>query len=196
MPIIENFLDFPDKCSLGNFIPKNSFYENNILNSKDKKIFTENIEKITWLYSFKEENINIAPFEDDTRKYNEIELINVLLKQDKKENQIAEIILKGIPYPMLLVFEFNGKVKLFVSHIREHLSDSTKIILEDIISTNWIDLDNLDNIDKKLFESLKIENLSFSNFYKFYNDILGAVIIYNGSRTVNRDVAISTKLNP
>jgi len=113
-----------------------------------------------------------------------------------KIERIADIILRTIPYPSVLIFEIEKNILLALSHKQEHKSDSTKTTLEDLILTNWIDLANLDEIDKKLFESLNIKNLSFSHFYRFYSDIVDNINIYNGSKLVEKDLTVSVKLSP
>ncbi len=196
---IEEIFNIPKECIVGNYIPKKQFYEFGELKSKDKSIFIDNIKKIHWCYSLKEDNIRITPFKDNERNYEEIEIIKVILKKDLnigKIERIAEIILRTIPYPSVLIFEIENKILLAISHKKEHKSDSTKTTLEGSILTNWIDLNNLDKIDKKLFNSLNIKNLSFSHFYRFYNDIVDNINIYNGSKLVKRDLSVSVKLSP
>ncbi|KZX16418.1 DUF4391 domain-containing protein [Methanobrevibacter curvatus] len=193
---INEIFNIPKECEVGSKIPKKQFYENANLKTRDKSIFTDNIHKILWCYSLKEENIRITEYKDSIRDYKEVEIFHVSLKKADKINRIADVILRTITYPTLIIFQFNNKIQLFVAHKKEHLSDSSKVTLEEIISTEWIDLENLDNIDKKLFESLQLENLSFSNFYKFYSDIVDNINVYNASKAVGRDLALGVKLSP
>ncbi|MDR0911678.1 MAG: DUF4391 domain-containing protein [Methanobrevibacter sp.] len=199
---IKEILNIPKKCFVGTPMSKKDFYDFAQLKTRDIKIFTDIIDKITWVYALQEENIRITPFKDSIREYTEVHVYDVSLKTYKEEktdkniDRIADIILRTIPYPIILVFEYQNKIKLYVSHIKEHLSDSTKIKLEGPISTNWINLDNLDKIDEKLVDSLKLENLSFSHFYRFYSDIVDNINIYNGSKLVGRDLSLTVKLSP
>jgi hypothetical protein len=193
---IKEILDIPEKCFVGSSMSKTDFYNFAQLKSRDKKIFTESIDKITLVYTLQEENIRITPYKDKIREYTEVHIYNVSLKKMDKTDRIADIILRTIPYPMILVFEFENKIKLYVAHIKDHLADSEKITLEETISTNWININNLDNIDKKLFKSLQLENLSFSHFYKFYTDIVNNIIIYDVSKVVGRDLSPTVRLSP
>ena len=59
-----------------------------------------------------------------------------------------------------------------MSHQSESLVDSSKITLDEIISTDWILFDDMDEIDENLFENLKLDNLDYSNFYNFYDSII------------------------
>ena len=196
---IEEIFKIPPECKVGSYIPKKQIFELADLKSRDKAIFTDNIKKIYWCYSLKEENIRISSFKDKERSYEEVEIIKVILKKDLeigKIERIADIILRTFPYPMVLIFEIENEILLAISHIKEHKSDFSKITLEGLILTKWIDLSDLDEIDKKLFDSLNVKNLSYSHFYKFYSDIVDNINIYNGSKLVGRDLSVSSKLTP
>jgi len=149
------------------------------MNKTDRKIFTKDINKIKWDYSLKKDNINIKPYKDDLREFSEIEFITVKLKNPDKTNHIAEIIMRTIPYPMVLCFEKSSEICIFTGDYRINQADSSKNTIDEFIFTNWIDLDNLDEDDIALFESLKLKNLSFTNFYAFYNCIIENIIRYN-----------------
>lgn len=172
-------LNIPEVCKVGNTIFKKLFYENVELSQKDKHLFVDGISKVTWLYCLKSETTNILRFKDEERDYPEIEVIEVLLEKDIGTKRIAEIIMRVIPYPMLLCFKFEDRVQLYVSHQRISLNDSTKNTLEDLIATEWLQGNSM------IFTTLNIKNMRFTNFYALYTDIVDAVSIFN----------LSTKLN-
>jgi len=182
MAQIEEFLDIPLSCEVGNIIYKKLFYENMDLKKADREIFIKYVDKIRWCYSLKENNINIKKFRDEKFEYDEIEFINVYLKSPYKLKRLADIIMRTIPYPMVLSFEYGSEIRIFTGHQRISLADSSKNTIEEYIYTDWIDLNNLDEFDKELFEGLKLQNLSFTNFFSFYNDIIAAIIKYNASK--------------
>lgn len=184
MSKLAELIDIPKKCEVGNKIHKKLFYENSKMNRSDKDIFTKNINRINWDYSLKSENINIKSYSDDTREYDEIEFINVYLKSPKKTKRIAEIIMRTIPYPILLTFENvnSNEIRLFSGHLRINQADNSKNTIDEFIYTDWINLNNLDKNDIALFEDLKLKNLNFTNFYTFYNCIIENIIRYNISK--------------
>ncbi len=184
MSIYESF-NIPQSCEVKNTIFKKLFYENSDLTPADKDTFTDTINKITWLYCLKPETINIQPYKDEIREYVEIEFLEVELKEEKKITRIAEIIMRTIPYPMVLIFRLNNKVKLYVAHQRVNLNDSSKNTIEEFISTEWVDNDS------PLFEKLNIQAMRFSNFYALYSDIVDVISIYNATALVSNDVEIS-----
>ena len=171
----EEYLNIPSSCMVGNTIFKKLFYENVDLSTSDKTLFVDDISKITWLYCLKPETINIKPFKDDIRDYPEIEVIEVEVLKDSKLRRIAEIIMRTIPYPMLLIFKLGDKTQLYLAHQRTNQNDSSKNTIEEFISTDWL------NSESSLFEKLNIKQMRFTNFYALYNDIVDTISIYNVS---------------
>ena len=188
---LEDYLKYPTECRVDNKITKKQIYETAELKTKDQQTFKD-VEKIKWLYSLKKNNTNIDTFTDNEKDYTEIEIIEITLrkKQEKNIDRIADIIHRTIPYPTLLIFHYYEQIRLCVAHQREHKSDYSKITLTDLRITKWINLLELDTLDKKLFENLKLENLSHTNFYKLYEDIVNNIIIYNGSKEVGKEIKI------
>ena len=180
-----NFLKIPNSCFIGNTIYKKLFYENADLSNSDKSLFTDTISKITWIYCLKPETINITTYKDEVRDYPEIEVIEVLIHKDYKLKIIAEIIMRTIPYPMLLIFKLEDKRQFYVAHQRTNQNDSSKNTIEEFISTDWLDRDSA------LFAKLDIKQMRFTNFYALYSDIVDTISIYNLSAIMTTDDRIT-----
>ena len=174
-------LNIPDSCFIGNTIYKKLFYENADLSTSDKSLFTDTISKITWIYCLKPETINIPAYKDEVRDYPEIEVIEVLVHKDYKLKRIAEIIMRTIPYPMVLIFKLEAKRKLYVAHQRTNQNDSSKNTIEEFIATDWLESDSA------LFAKLDIKQMRFANFYALYSDIVDTISIYNLSTIIPTD---------
>lgn len=178
------YLNIPKTCEVGNTIFKKLFYENANLSTSEKNLFTDSINKITWLYCLKPETINIKPYKDEMRDYLEIEVIEVELVNDNKLKRIAEIIMRTIPYPMLLIFKMDGKTQFYAAHQRINQNDRSKNTIEEFISTDWLDSGN------PLFENLNIKQMRFANFYLLYSDIIDAISIYEVSKIMSSSTNI------
>lgn len=176
-----DFLNIPDICFIGNTIYKKLFYENADLSTSDKSLFTDTISKITWLYCLKPETINIPAYKDEVRDYLEIEVIEVLVHKDYKLKRIAEIIMRTIPYPMVLIFKLEDKRQFYVAHQRINQSDSSKNTIEEFIATDWLESDSA------LFAKFDIKQMRFANFYALYSDIVDTISIYNLSAIMPTD---------
>jgi len=179
------FLNIPENCYTGSTIYKKLFYENANLSSGDKSLFTDAVNKIVWLYCLKPETINIPVYKDEVREYPEIEVIEVLLHKDYRLNRIAEIIMRTIPYPMLLIFRLENKRRFYVAHQRTSQSDSSKNTIEEFIATGWLESDSA------LLSKLDIRKMRFTNFYTLYSDIVDAISIYNLSAIMPTDDTIT-----
>ncbi len=180
-----DFLNMPDSCFIGNTIYKKLFYENADLSTSDKSLFTDTINKVTWLYCLKPETINIPAYKDEMRDYPEIEVIEVLVHKDYKLKRIAEIIMRTIPYPMLLIFKLEDKRQFYVAHQRVSQSDSSRNTIEEFIATDWLESDSA------LFDKLDIKQMRFINFYTLYSDIVDTISIYKLSTIMQTDDRIT-----
>jgi len=179
------FLNIPDSCFIGSTIYKKFFYENANLSSSDKHLFTDIINKIVWLYCLKPETINIPAYKDEVREYPEIEVIEVTVNKDYKLNRIAEIMMRTIPYPMLLIFKLEDKRQFYVAHQRTSQSDSSKNTIEEFVSTDWL------GNDSALFVKLDIKQMRLTNIYTLYSDMVDAISIYNLSAIMPTDETIT-----
>ena len=175
-------LNVPKNCIVDNTVFKKAFLENADLLAFDKKIINEHIKKVTWKYCLKPDTINVQPYKSDERDYLEIEIIEVQLNEDSKIKRIAEIIMRAIPYPILLVFVKDNQIQLATGDMRKNLSDSSKVTVEDFSFTDWIDLNSEDIFRNNLFAELNISKLSYINFYEMYKDITAKVNLYNVSK--------------
>lgn len=180
-------LNIPDSCKLDKPIYKKMFNEKGVLSSPDKLALKEDVGKIRWLYTLKPSTINIAPFHDNDREYPEISILHIPLKSPKRVKRIANFVNRSIPYPLVLLFTAIQEGKDFVlielSPKRINQADKDKWVIEDTISTAWIELDQIkeNSILQAFKESLCIEQLPISNFFTLYNGFCECVTALNCS---------------
>lgn len=166
-------LNIPAACAVDKTIYKKMFYDNADLSKTDKALFTNGIDKVTWVYCLKTESIPIQPYRDEVRDYPEIEVLEVALAAEKGLRRMAEIIMRAIPYPMLLVFRLAEKAQVWAAHQRFNLADSEKVTLEEFVSTDW------QRADSPLWAALDARRMRFTNFFDFYTDWVDAISIHN-----------------
>lgn len=195
MVLIEDLLEVPRDCIVDSVIPKKDIFEAADSKTKDKKIFTDLVKQIKWCYNFTEDNIRLSQYIDDVRRYEEVELVNIDLKydnvhkigvgkfkEDEKIDRIADIVMRFIPYPLILTIQYENELKFFASHIRESKADYDKIVLDGKIrSTNWMDIDNLNEIEEDFITKIQFDNLDRTDFYKFYNTYLEAIVQHDAA---------------
>ena len=188
-------LNIPKNCIVDNTVFKKAFLENADLLAFDKKIINEHIKKVTWKYCLKPDTINIQPYKSDERDYLEIEIIEIQLNEDSKVKRIAEIIMRAIPYPILLVLVKDNQIQLVTGDMRKNLSDSSKVTVEDFSYTGWIDLNSEDIFRNNLFAELNISKLSYINFYEMYKDITAKINFYNMSKIKGENIVKSETMS-
>ena len=207
MVLIEDILEVPRECIVDSVIPKKDFFEAGDLKTKDKKIFTDLIKQINWCYNFTEDNIRVNKYIDEIRSYDEVELINVILKydnvhkigigkfkEDEKIDRVADIVMRFIPYPVILTIQYENDLKFYGAHIRESKADYDKIVIDGkILSTNWMDIDNLSEIEDDFISKIQFDNLERTDFYKFYNTYFEAIVQHDGAITAGGTVNLPVK---
>ena len=177
-----DYMNISEECRINKTVFKKMFYENATMNSLDKETFKKDIDKITIKYSLKEEYLNIPKFNDDELNYDEIEILEVNLINDIKYERICEIIQKTIPYPMILVLTYNGKVLINAAYKRVNKNDVEKNTVIKYIYSNWISFDNANNNEQQFLNSISISKLSYSNMYKLYCSFVQKIDVLNTSQ--------------
>lgn len=205
--LIEDILEVPRDCIVDNVIPKKDVFEAGDLNNKDKRIFTDLVKQIKWCYNFTENNIRVSKYVDEIRSYDEVEVINITLKydnvhkidigkfkEDDKIDRIADIMMRFIPYPLILTIQYDNELKFYSAHIRESKADYDKIVIDGkILSTNWMDLNNLSEIEEDFISKIQFHNLNRTDFYNFYNTYFEAVVQHDGAIMAGGTVNLSVE---
>lgn len=179
---IYNKLNIPDECRINRTVFKKMFYDNIAISKGDKDLFIDSIDKITWIYCLNQDNMNIPAYVTEEREYLEMEIIEVTLSENKGIKRIAEIIMRAIPYPMLLIFSFEGKYQLWAAHQRFSLADNSKVTLEEPVFTEWQEENSI------LWDRLNISKLRYTNFYDMYSDLIDAIAVFNVSKLTDKEI--------
>lgn len=182
-------LDVPSSCELNKPIFKKMFSEatdgkKSILGAADKKALKDDVEKIRWLYTLKPNTINIASYKDSEREYPEIAILHVELSSAVSSKniyrRIAHFINRAIPYPLVILFTFEidgaQNLALVLADKRINQADKEKWVIEDSIHSYWINLASVSAAEMSFFESLKINNLPFTNFFAFYQALIERLV--------------------
>lgn len=181
--VIYDKLNIPCNCKIDRTIFKKMFYENADFSKGDKDLFTNSIDKILWIYCLNQDNMNIPAYKTDEREYLETEVIEVTLSECKGVRRIAEIIMRTIPYPILLIFRYEEKYQLWTAHQRFNLADNSKNTLEEFVNTDWLD----DNSD--IWDKLNVNNFRFTNFFDMYSDIVNVIAVLNAQKLTDKELS-------
>ncbi len=185
--MIQGFYDklaIPETCHLGKRVFKKLFHENARLGATDKKALRDDIDTITWVYTLKPTTIPILAYKDDKREYDEIVLLQVDLKTQKRTGRIVEIIHRAIPYPLVLVFVFGTTFAISLAHKRFSQAERGAIVAEEFVTTGWIDLGpgSPTPVQQAFLDSLAITKLPHTHFYALYSAFVDRLIALDCAR--------------
>lgn len=189
-------LAIPDSCQLDKRIFKKLFYDNGQLKAAEKTALSDDIDEIIWRYTLKPETINIPRYINSEREYHEIAIIQVTLKNNKRLKRLAQVIQRTIPYPILLVFTLEDKVLLNIADKRINKADQSKLVIDDLIYTDWLNLNELNDYQHTFIEHFEMKQFSYQDLYDCYQSISNAIINLNcaaitgnyPSETINTDI--------
>lgn len=167
---IFSFIGFPENAFLGKRMAKKLFLENTSMPVNDRKLFQKNTKSIYWQYTLKPSTCQVLPFKDHEREYHEIAVLSVELDIKEKHKRIAEIIHRAIPYPLMLGFFTEGsELALSIAPKRFSHAEQGAFVAERFFTTEWLNMDTLENREMAFFESLSFHNLPLSNYGALYN---------------------------
>lgn len=177
MKDIYDFFELPKGCYVNSRMPKNIFNNNPEfeLRKEEKSILKDEINSIYFEYSLKPSLLNISSYEDKDVRYEEIEIFKVNINNENKYVKVCELLQKYIQYPMLIIVEHNNFIKINLAVKKINKIDRNKLMIEEMIYTEWIDKDNLKSKEISFFNSLSISNCNTNNLFTIYKDYINCV---------------------
>lgn len=161
-------LRIPQDCYVGKRVYKKLFYDNPKLSSSDKKAFQEHLDSVTWLYALKPENIGIKGYADQEREYLEISVLLAQFKESRTAERLTNLIHRAIPYPLLLICNYQELVMLSMAPKRFSLAEKGTIVAEVVLSSGWINLSAISPIEMTFLKSLAIDSRRYLDFLELY----------------------------
>lgn len=130
-----DFFDLPHRTKVDKMIPKSAF--DSYITSKQKKLFIDLIQRITWSHKLSLETVNLAG-----REIDEIQIFTIKLKQKAQPLQILEIITKSIPYHIIFWVEFENFAYISTSSKHTHPTNDNISVLDWTFETNWFEINS------------------------------------------------------
>ncbi len=126
--------EYPHKAAFGRIIPKNKIYDHAGASSSVKNLFVRQVDRIIWKYKLAPETINIAA----TKSVPEVQIFEINLKEQDLKFEVLQAIDKAIAFPIIFELVFDGKIKIVAAHKRPNEADSTKWVVSDYFSSQWL----------------------------------------------------------
>lgn len=165
--LIKRF-EFPKKSIINKILAKDIIAQSGELTPKEKDYLTSEIERIYILSILNEQSMNIPAFRSEQYRYEEILCLYVQLRSTTKVEQLIKLFHAIFPNPVFLMIGLpEEKLILSTCHKRLNLHDESKVVNEQIQSTDPFDLTGGEY--DKLLDSTIFSKLPFTNLHKLYD---------------------------
>jgi hypothetical protein len=124
------YLNLPVSTKVGKVVPKNAF--DNYTNTKQKKIFTDKVGRITWANKLSKETTNLEP-----KEIQEIQVFKIELKVKEDIQVVLDIIDKSIPYPIIFAVEYHNELYFSCSTKHPHPVNEDNSVIDWTFKTEW-----------------------------------------------------------
>lgn len=140
------YANLPKRSIVNRVVPKNAF--DSYTNTKEKKLFTDVIEKIHWTNKLSADTINLPNHE-----IQEIQVFEIILRKKEKIEPLLNIINKSIPYHIVFILVFEEYRMISVSEKHPHPVNEDNAVIDWTFDSNWI-IDSKFNYTLNLKESI------------------------------------------
>lgn len=137
------FSQLPKSTHVNRVIPKNAF--DPYCTSKQKKLFTEKVEKIRWTNKLSKDTINL-----NSNEVSEIQCFEITLKESDGIEEVIKILDKSIPYPILFTLIKDSKKKWVISKKHAHPTNEDNAVVDWTFETDWNYFSNDISFDLKI----------------------------------------------
>lgn len=170
------YLDMPKQVTHIKHIPKKVMFEQVQLPKAQSKLISTGVESIYVIYVLNEQTTNITKFVNEHYSYEEILWVYIKLRITKNVNNIAEIIQKVIPNPLVCVFEsIEGTWSIVTATKRINLKKQYQVVIENIHHTHWINPMESEMYEN-FFSALNLKRYPINNLYEVYSYIERQII--------------------
>lgn len=177
--VIEYF-QFPVHLSVTQKLTKKSFYELGNLSNAQQKLLQEQVDSIHLVAQLTPDKTNIPALQTETLEYLEILVIEVRLKETtaqlpaKSLQSLYQLMHKAIPYPLVLIVSVGKQSQLSLAEkqINQAKAESDKLVINELIQSDWLNLQNPTTIESDFFNSLQYNQLNHSNLFQLYQSLI------------------------
>ena len=172
-------IQFPDDTRVGMNVPKNVFYKHLEVSTKMKRIFVNDVERITWAYKFAPSSLNVS----DGKDVHEITVFEIDIKTMECPTEMLVFIDKNIPRHTIFILRYNEKQCVVINY-KEALqgSASQPYKVTKTYQSEWQTEGGL---------SLQLEGTSMDTIYEnFVRQVAGTQLLESGG-SLKEDIVSS-----
>ncbi len=168
---ILDYFKLPDKAKLDQRIYVKDLIHFAEATGPTKTMIEKSIDTMHLVGILTEDTSKIWKYEDDSYLYEEIEIINVDLKDNSKVKQLNEEIQRVFPNPVVVIYKYQDKYLLSTALKRKNKLDDKKSVIDSIQTTDWFKLDSMHD---ELLSKINYEKNNLKEFYEQIDYILSA----------------------
>lgn len=153
-------------------IDKKAFLQQLDLNSKEKQQLTSWIDRVVLAFLLAPQTINIHPYQDEDKRYDNVSFVTVSLKEDKTLKQIQQLgyfLHDVLPNPTIFLFTYGEKVVVCTALKRKNKVDEKKSVIEELRLSSWLNMEIVEETTKQFLETIHLSKLPFTSFFHFYS---------------------------
>ena len=154
-----DYFKLPQTTKVQRVVPKNSF--DAYANTKQRKLFTDKVSKITWTNKLSPKTLNL-----EAKEIKEIQVFRIELKVKEDIPSILNIIDKAIPYHIIFAVQHEELIYLSASMKHPHPANEDNSVIDWTFKSEWFEA------SKDLFGINLKSSLDFV-FEDFCNQISG-----------------------
>lgn len=175
-------LDLPVACRVDQRVPKKLLLENGAPTAADRRAISEGVEELLWLAALKPTTIGVPEYQDDTCEYVEIAVLRLLVREASRSKRLIELVHRAIPYPVLLLVEWEGGAGISVAHIRWSQGEAGRTVLEgEMIALGWTGNDD-GPYDDALLNAMALSRQPQRSLWDVYQGWIDAILAFQAAQ--------------
>lgn len=158
-------VNFPARAKVGRIVAKENFYKG--IDAATKKLFQNEILRVVWEYKLAPSTVNLS-----AKKWPEIEVFRIELKNGEISEKVLRTIDSAIPYPILFLIKKGTVEKAAICYKEQSRKNENISKVDKYFYTDWN--------DEKL-ANIKIDGLDVDAvFNNFVRQIAGDKLVSTG----------------
>lgn len=125
-----DYFQLPPTTNVQRIISKNNF--DSYTNTKQKKLFTDKITRITWNQKLSTETVNL-----ESNEIKEIQIFTIELKLKEEISPVLDIIDKAIPYHIIFIVRYHDHLYLSTSKKHPNPTNENSSVIDWTFKSSW-----------------------------------------------------------
>ncbi len=172
-------LQFPDTTLVNKIVPKNAFYKHLEVDTKMKRIFVNDVDRIIWANKLAPTTLNVS----DGKSVHEITVFSIQIKSIEIPTDMLVFLDKNIPRHTLFIVSYGDKSSIVINYKEATTNNSAQPYkVTNTYQTGWLKTEDLE---------LRVEGSSMDSLYESLVRQIAGTGIVEESGNLKQDIANS-----